>query len=49
MENMFRNLQRLTLVHETGLEGHPDTFRFQPRKEGGGTDVELKKGTEQAS
>ncbi|KAF8526632.1 plasma-membrane proton-e [Hysterangium stoloniferum] len=33
MENMFRNLQRLTVVHEVGGEGHPDIFHFQPKKD----------------
>ncbi|GJJ10543.1 hypothetical protein Clacol_004770 [Clathrus columnatus] len=33
MENMFRNLERLTLVHEIGIEGHPDVFHFRPKKD----------------
>lgn len=30
---MFRNLERLTLVHEIGIEGHPDVFHFRPKRD----------------
>lgn len=30
---MFKNLERLTLVHEGGIEGHPDVFRFRPKQD----------------
>lgn len=33
LENMFKNLERLTLVHEGGIEGHPDVFHFRPRQD----------------
>lgn len=32
---MFHNLQRLTIVHEAGFDGHPDLYHFQHKREHG--------------
>lgn len=32
---MFHNLQRLTIVHESGYDGHPDLYHFQHKREHG--------------